>query len=195
MKTAKRLFTVLGALALVLSLAACEKESGPESTALPESSAVSTAPTPQPEPESSWFIPADDLIPDGVEEGTEGFEGLFSQNPIDKKYDADYARAMSFSPMLQACDEATASWEKMMDTAFQAALDTLSGQERDSLQEDQDIWERNAAQQTETAESEAGSDNTAILTAAKEKVLLYRERAKELCQIVYEASGAMPEFE
>ncbi|MCH5353437.1 MAG: hypothetical protein J1E06_08220 [Acutalibacter sp.] len=139
----KKFFMLCLALCLTLCLTGCE-EAEEVSTSVPEvsSEAVSSEPEPESEPEeSSHFVPLPDLIstPDNIEEGS--FEDLFSQNPIDKKYDSDYSMAMSFSTMRQACDVAARNWKNMVDAAYQAALAATPESGKVALQKDQTDWE------------------------------------------------------
>lgn len=192
----------LVSIALCLTLAAacwaCEKQPEVESSSAPVSSAVSTpspeSSAPSSQGESSWFTPAEDLIPSSPEEGSSGFEADFSQNPIDRKYDEDYSMATSFSMMRQACDEAASSWASMVDIAYDAALDVLSGDARTALQQEQDVWEQNLDAALDEIRSQAGEGNEGILTAARQIVLFYRQRAMELCKIKYDVNGELPPF-
>lgn len=199
MNSWKKSFCVGLCLALSASLAACSQEedaaSGSSLPSTPTPSAVSS--TLESEgPESSQFIPSEDLIPSQpAEEGEEAFHELFSQNPIDQKYNADYAAAVSFSMMRQACDEAAESWKAMALTAYQKAASTVSGDELSQLQSRQDLWERETEQQVSKLREDAGSDPGAMLNAARQIVLLYRGRAEELSKIVYSATGGLPSFE
>lgn len=176
---------------MALGLAACENKE-PESSSLPESSSSVVSATP--EPESSRFVPAEDLIstPSGLEEGS--FEYLFSQNPIDKKYDQDYSLASSFSMMRQACNQAARSWRNMIDTAYQAALEVTPEEEKSALQKEQTEWETTAEDRITALREEAGDSNEGVLSSSQQVVLLYRERAMALCRIVFEANGELPEF-
>ncbi|WP_369298522.1 hypothetical protein [uncultured Neglectibacter sp.] len=182
------------ALCLVAGFAACQQQNEDNtSTSLPpeeNSSAVSATP----EPESSHFVPAPDLIstPSGIEEGT--FEYAFSQNPIDKKYDADYSLASSLSMMRQACNQAARNWKNMVDVAYAAALEVTPEDDQSALVQQQTEWEMDLDSRIEEIREEAGDSNEGILTSARQVVLLYRDRAMTLCRIKYEADGALPDF-
>lgn len=197
MKNLKKYLCAGLCLALAAAMAGCsgETEKTPSSS-LPESSAVSAASS-EPEAESSRFVPAPDLIPStpdasGAETG--GFEEEFSQNPIDKKYDEDYSYATSFSMMRQACDEAAKRWETMVETAYNAAMEATPEEERYLVRQEQEQWRLELDDRIDTIRAEAGEDNEGILTAAKQIVLLYRDRAMALCRIKYDADGELPEF-
>lgn len=201
MKCMKRIFNLGLGLLLLCGLWACEQEQVTPSSALPMSSEpVSSAPVEsepllESEPESSWFVPADDLIPSAPQEGeAEGFEAAFSQNPIDKAYDQAYELASSFSMMRQACDEAAGNWLDMVDISYDAALAVLSGDERKALQEEQDVWKDEVNDQIATLREENGDSNTGILSSGRAIVLLYRQRAMELCKIKYDIDGELPSF-
>ena len=132
------LCTVLAGLLCLSLLAGCQ-QNPPEPAPTPVPSAAPTAePTlePAPTPIPTPFVPAEDLIPTPTPapESTEpapddgGFEEAFSQNPIDKAYDEDYRRAMSFSMMRQACDTAARRWREMADIAYEVtAEDIING--------------------------------------------------------------------
>ncbi len=181
--------------ALCAALAGCSGTA--ESSSAAESSAVSAVSS-EPEAESSRFVPAPDLIPSTPEAGSslapDSFEALFSQNPIDKKYDEDYSYASSFSMMQQACDDAARNWKNMVDTAYRAALKALPDEEKNALTQEQDDWLSETENRIDVIRQESGDDNEGILSAAKEIVLVYRDRAMELCRLKFEADGTLPEF-
>lgn len=192
MKILKKFLLLALCPALLFGLAACT--GGPEqvSSDLPESSLAPVSS--EPPAESAWFVPAKDLIPDSPEEGAEGFEADFSQNPIDKAYDESYAQAMSFSAMRQACDEAAQRWRDMVDLSYDAALELLSGEEREALRDEQSLWLSEIEGRVKKIWEEAGDHNEGILNASKEIVLTYRQRAMELCRVKYEQDGTLPDF-
>ena len=182
------------ALCLALCFTACE-ETKETSTSVPEESSEVVSSEPESEPEeSSHFVPAPDLIstPDDMEEGS--FEALFSQNPIDKKYDSDYSMAMSFSTLRQACDTAARNWKNMVEIAYQAALEVTDEKEQSSLIQKQTEWEMALDGKIDRIREEADDTNDGTLASAKKIVLLYRERAMELCKIKFDADGTLPEF-
>lgn len=183
-------------LAFAAAMAACSGETKTPSSSQSESSAASTIFS-EPEAESSRFVPALDLIPstpDASGAEADSFEAEFSQNPIDKKYDEDYSYATSFSMMRQACDEAAKQWRDMVETAYNAAMEAIPEEERYLVRQEQEQWQLELDDRIDTIRAEAGEDNESILTAAKQIVLLYRERAMELCRIKYETDGSLPEF-
>lgn len=193
----KKIILLCLAVCLCFCLIGCE-ETEDVSTSVPEESSefVSSEPAPESEPaeESSHFVPAPDLIsnPDNIEEGS--FEDLFSQNPIDKKYDSDYSMAMSFSMMRQACDVAARNWKNMVDAAYQAAMAATPESGKIALQKDQTDWEIALDGRIDAIREKADDSNDGILASSKEIVLLYRDRAKELCKIKFDADGTLPEF-
>lgn len=193
----KKIILLCLAFCLCFCLIGCE-ETEEVSTSVPEESSeiVSSEPEPESEPaeESSHFVPLPDLIstPDNIEEGS--FEDLFSQNPIDKKYDSDYSMAMSFSTMRQACDVAARNWKNMVDAAYQAAMAATPESGKIALQKDQTDWEIALDGRIDAIREKADDSNDGILASSKEIVLLYRDRAKELCKIKFDADGALPEF-
>ncbi len=191
MKYLKKWLCIGLCAAMALSLAACENKE-PESSTLPDSSSSAVSATP--EPESSRFTPAEDLIstPSGMEEGS--FEDLFSQNPIDKQYDKDYSLASSFSMMRQACNEAARRWRDLIDTVYPEALEHTSEEEKSALQKEQVEWETGVDDRIAAIREEAGDSNDGVLSSSQQVVLIYRERAMALCRIVFEATGELPDF-
>lgn len=187
---------LLGA-AMICAMAACETEqvSSLESSSQP-SSAPSSSMAESSAPESSEFVPAEDLIPsEAPVSGAEDFQALFSQNPIDKQYDADYEVAASFAMMRQACDTAAKSWKNMIDVAYQSALEAASGEQRTRLQEEQSEWAQSIDEEIEQLRADAGDTNEGILESSRQIVLLYRQRAMELCRVKYDIDGELPPFE
>lgn len=181
--------------ALALSMAACSNAEPSSEVSSQVSSAPSSA-VESSQPESSQFVPPDDLIPtESVKPEAEDFETVFSQNPIDQQYDKDYGQAASFSMMRQACNTAAKSWENMIDVAYRAAMDAVSEEERAKLQEEQDLWADELDGKIEEIRAAAGDDNEGVLDSARQIVLLYRERAKELCKLKYDVDGELPAFE
>jgi len=202
MKNLKKYLCAGLCLALAAFMAACSGEtektpsSSQASSGQPESSAVSSAPS-EPEAESSRFVPAPDLIPSTPESSgaeADGFDGEFSQNPIDKQYDEAYSHATSFSMMRQACDEAAKQWKAMVDVAYNAAMGAIPEEDQSALRQEQEQWSAGLNSRIETVRAEAGDDNEGILTASKQIVLIYRDRAMALCRVKYEADGELPEF-
>ncbi len=196
MKLLKYLALMALCMLLCAAFCSCENENNISS---PASSQAESSSQPEftPEPESSQFTPAEDLIPSGEGEGLDDeFSAAFSQNPIDKQYDEDYRLASSFSMMQQACDTAARSWKNMIDTAYDAALAAVPEEEQAAIKESQQDWDANLDGEVEkirSAAEETGT-NEASLSAAKEIVLLYRRRAMELCKIKFEADGTLPAF-
>ena len=190
----KKIVLLCLALCLAICLIGCE-ETKETNTSIPEESSEIVSSEPESEPEdSSHFVPMPDLIstPDNIAEGS--FEDLFSQNPIDKKYDSDYSFATSFSTMRQACDVAARNWKNMVDVAYQAAMEVTPEEEQGALKQEQTQWEINLETEIEDIRAEAGDTNDGILASSKEVVLLYRSRAMELCKIKFDADGTLPEF-
>lgn len=196
MKNFKKYFFAALCICLAVNMTGCTGEKDSESSSHIESSAVSSTVSSETE-ESSAFVPADDLIStvsDVIEGNTEGFEYEFSQNPIDKQYDEDYSLATSFSMMRQACGDASKRWQNMIDIAYHAAVDALPENEQHTVIESHDKWREELDSKLDEIRDNAGDDNEGILAAEKEIVLLYREHAKELCKIKYDADGTLPDF-
>ena len=190
----KRILCALLCAVTVFSLAACEENEpvSSEVSEVQESSAMSEIP----EPESSEFIPSQDLIPSGDTTGdSSDFYAAFSQNPIDKQYDADYAAADAFGMMRAACSSAAERWEAMVDIAYAEAVLCVQGNMQEELQNGQAVWESRVEGDIEDIRAEYGDTNEGILNSEKEIVLYYRSRAMELCETVYNATGELPDFE
>lgn len=192
----KKYIFAIACAALAITLAGCTNEKTPSSE-MPESSAVSEISSAPVEEESSTFIPADDLIstaPGVIAGETEGFDYEFSQNPIDKQYNDDYAVAASFSMMRQACGDAIRRWETMIDNAYEAAVAATPEDEQYLVIQEHEQWLQELDGRLDTIRSEASDDNEGILSAEKQIVLLYREHAMELCKIKYDIDGTLPDF-
>lgn len=198
----KRILCLFLSLLLVIGLAACSGQEEPEPSA-PEATptpAVTEVPeeTPSPEPEATPiatpYYPASDLIPVESDIVPGSFEALFSLNPYDARYDQEYEDASSFSMMRQACDDAASRWLNMVNYAYEKALEILPADQAASLREGQEDWLSVLETRVQVIRDNAGSDTEGILTAAREIVLLYRDRAQELCRVIYEATGALPDF-
>lgn len=186
-------------LLLAAGLTACNGEDTPSSDVSSQVSQVSSQPSSLLEDasseESSEFVPADDLIPsEAPVSGLEDFQSVFSQNPIDKQYDDDYNRAASFSTMLQACNDASSRWERMVDVAYRAAIEVTQGEARTTLQNEQNAWSDSVDGEVEKIRLECGDSAEGTLTSARKIVLFYRQRVMDLCQIKYEADGQLPQF-
>ncbi|MCH5353237.1 MAG: hypothetical protein J1E06_07210, partial [Acutalibacter sp.] len=63
-----------------------------------------------------------------------------------------------------------------------------------ALQKDQTDWEIALDGRIDAIREKADDSNDGILASSKEIVLLYRERAMELCKIKFDLDGTLPEF-
>ena len=182
---------------LVLSMAACENTENSSLVSSEAPSAPSSSAPASSMPESSESAPSSDgpVSSESPSTGAEDFEAAFSQNPIDQKFDDDYSVASSFTMMRKACDTAAKSWKNMIDTSYREALETVSGEERTKLQEEQDQWADELDGKIEQLRADAGDSDEGVLESSRQIVQLYRERAMALCKAVYEATGELPAFE
>ena len=139
---------------------------------------VIPTPAPTPEPESS-AAPA------------EGFEAEFAANPIDQRLEEDLMMASSSSLVLQAYDTAAGFWQDVIDTAYAQAEEALSTDEYAVVQQEQGDWEAALEPAVQEIRAQHGEDEMAAASAV---VDFYKERAKSLCQSIYNATGALPQF-
>ena len=141
------------------------------------------------------IIPPDPETASKIEREPDSFEARFSQNPIDKAYDEEYRQAMSFSMIRQACDTAARRWKAMVEASYNQALAVTTDTGKIAkLKEEQANWEEICENRVQIIREEAPEPNEGLLTAAREIVLLYRDRATELCRVYFDATGELPEF-
>ena len=157
--------------------AAAALQSEPSPTPEPTPAPTAT-PAPTPEPESS-AAPA------------EGFEAEFAANPIDQRLEEDLMMASSSSLVLQAYDTAAGFWQDVIDTAYAQAEEALSTDEYAVVQQEQGDWEAALEPAVQEIRAQHGEDEMAAASAV---VDFYKERAKSLCQSIYNATGALPQF-
>ena len=185
--------------ALALGLTACGEEQAVSSSAAPTpvSSAVEPTPTPEltptpaptpsptpaptPEPESA--LPVGD------------FETEFAENPIDQQFQESMSLATSYTIMQQACDQAAASWQTMIDVAYDTAQRALSAEEWEQVQGEQAQWEAELDGKVDALRALSDDTPDGAISTAQEIVDLYRQRARALCQACYQVTGQMPDFE
>lgn len=183
-------------LILLVCLGGCQSDNDVNSSRVSSqesSQASSEASSSQPESqESQASEPVSSEI--STPDNSEGFEALFSQNPIDLKFDSDMAIASTENRMIQACDAAAKSWQDMIDTSYRAALEAADGEKQAVLQAEQVQWADNL--DAEIAKLQEATDDTqaGALETAQQIVQIYRDRVKELCKSVFDDTGSLPEF-
>ncbi len=181
----KRRITALAlCAALLLCAGACsslgEGGSSPDST--PSSSVVESSPTPTPETETEE--------PSAAEEDPE-FEEAFDLNPIDAQMNQDMATAASASAIQKVYSSAVTLWERFISTLCAQGEETLTGEALAQFQDAQKAWEEGLDDALQAAQEENPDD---AISAARAATEVYRAQAKALCQLLYEATGSMPEF-
>lgn len=99
--------------------------------------------------------------------------------------------ASSSSLVLQAYDTAAGFWQDVIDTAYAQAGEALSTDEYAVVQQEQGDWEAALEPAVQEIRAQHGEDEMAAASAV---VDFYKERAKSLCQSIYNATGALPQF-
>ena len=119
------------------------------------------------------------------------FDTAFEENPIDAKLEEDMANATSTNLILRAYDNGAKLWESLIDTAYGEAQSALTGDALTTLETEQQEWENGLDGAVQAIRDENSEDSIASAKAVME---YYRDRAKVLCQAVYEATGQLPQF-
>ncbi|MFR3239268.1 MAG: hypothetical protein ACLTOU_12190 [Acutalibacter sp.] len=195
----KRRITALAlCAALLLCAGACsslgEGGSSPDST--PSSSVVESSPTPTPSPiptpspAPSPTPETETEEPSAAEEDPE-FEEAFDLNPIDAQMNQDMATAASASAIQKVYSSAVTRWERFIGTLCAQGEETLTGEALAQFQDAQKAWEEGLDDALQAAQEENPDD---AISAARAATEVYRAQAKALCQLLYEATGSMPEF-
>ena len=194
MKPLFRLMCLTLCAGLLLTAGACAQtqEGSSSQSSTSSASVVESQPTPTPAPTPT---PSPSPTAEPTQEPTPSpagdFEAAFEDNPIDAALEEDMMYATSTSLIQRAYDSAAGRWQKLIDTAYQAGEQALTGDQLAQLQEEQSAWKGSLDADVQAIREENSED---ALTAAQKVMEHYRDRAKELCQTVYEATGNMPEF-
>ena len=172
--------------ALLVGASACSQTEADSSSQVstPSVSVVESEPSPTPEP-----TPAPE--PESSAAPAEGFEAEFAANPIDQRLEEDLMMASSSSLVLQAYDTAAGFWQDVIDTAYAQAEEALSTDEYAVVQQEQGDWEAALEPAVQEIRAQHGEDEMAAASAV---VDFYKERAKSLCQSIYNTTGALPQF-
>lgn len=194
MKGFQRFLALALCAGLLLSAGACsqvEKESSSQDST-PSVSVVESEPTPTPTPTPTPAPSAEATPTPQVTVAPSGdFEEEFEANPIDAKLEDDLVYATSNGLIQKAYNKALSRWQTVIQTAYSDGESALAGETLIAFQEEQKTWEKNLDGEIQKIQDENSEDP---LNAAKLTVDYYRDRAKTLCQTVYEATGKMPQF-
>lgn len=190
----KRMLALALCAALLAGASACSQTEADSSSQVstPSVSVVESEPSPTPEPTPApTATPAPTPEPESSAAPAEGFEAEFAANPIDQRLEEDLMMASSSSLVLQAYDTAAGFWQDVIDTAYAQAEEALSTDEYAVVQQEQGDWEAALEPAVQEIRSQHGEDEMAAASAV---VDFYKERAKSLCQSIYNATGALPQF-
>ena len=99
--------------------------------------------------------------------------------------------ASSSGLVLQAYNQAASLWQQLIQTAYEQAGEVLSTDSYALVQQEQGDWEAGLDPELQNIRAQHGEDE---MSAAKDIVNYYKDRAKALCQAVYDATGQLPEF-
>ena len=179
----KRMLALALCAALLVGASACSQTEADSSSQVstPSVSVVESEPSPTPEPTPApTATPAPTPEPESSAAPAEGFEAEFAANPIDQRLEEDLMMASSSSLVLQA-----------YDTAYAQAGEALSTDEYAVVQQEQGDWEAALEPAVQEIRAQHGEDEMAAASAV---VDFYKERAKSLCQSIYNATGALPQF-
>ena len=197
MKPFIRLACLVLCAGLLLAASACSQQDSSQASTVSESSVESEAtPTPEPTeaptPEPSTPTPAPTPSPEPESSPAAGdFEAAFADNPIDAQLEEDLSFASSNALVQQAYSSAVDRWETLIQTAYAQAEEALSTDEYAVVQQEQGDWEAALEPAVQEIRAQHGEDEMAAASAV---VDFYKERAKSLCQSIYNATGALPQF-
>lgn len=211
-----RIFCSIFCAFLLLGSAACSRQIAetPSSSQAQESvsSAPQETPTPAPtqEPDSTPSLSqAEDPNWSGSitsgEEGTteylppietedEQFQKAFAGNAIDSQFELEYSTSTSLTLMSQACNHAAERWKLMIDIVYQEVLELAGEDDRNSIKSAQEEWAAGVGGRLQEIRDAAQEASGGALEAARSTMLLYRERAVQLCELQYSLNGTLPDF-
>jgi hypothetical protein len=194
MKPLFRMMCLALCAGLLLTAGACAQtqEESSSQISTPSVSVVENEPTPTPTPTPT---PSPTPTVEPTQEPTPApagdFEAAFEENPIDAALEEDMMYATSTSLISRAYDNAANRWLKVIDTACATGEATLPKDVLTQFLEEQAAWEASLDSDIQAIRDENSEDG---LASAEAVMNHYRDRAKALCQTVYEATGNMPEF-
>lgn len=199
----KRWNTLLIAFAVLLLpvfLSGCEnlQLSSPSSSsqAAPNSDvssepAPTVEPTLEPTPEPSAVSSAVSEL----EKPAADFDQVFDGNSLDAALEDELAEASSSHAILQAYENAESRWKSFIQLTYNNGKSQLSGEDLERFQQEQESWEESIDIVVEGIRADAGDDSDGKLTAARMIQERYREWGKSLAQVIYDATGELPDFE
>ena len=194
MKPMFRLMCLTLCAGLLLTAGACAQtqEGSSSQSSTSSASVVESQPTPTPAPTPT---PSPTPTAEPTQEPTPSpagdFEAAFADNPIDAALEEDMMYATSTSLIQRAYDSAAGRWQKLIDTACATGEATLPKDVLTQFLEEQAAWEASLDSDIQAIRDENSEDG---LASAEAVMNHYRDRAKALCQTVYQATGNMPEF-
>lgn len=203
MNRAKRLTCTVAALLCMVLLAGCSKTQqasastplSPSSVDTPVSSAVSSAPSASSQ-EAPSLPPSAEQPPESgsagqtipIETSDKNFNVLFAKNPLDTAYVKENDQAVSTVEMIQISEKYSALWKKEVQNAYDSLLKTAPVEKQASIKQEQQKWEQNLDAQIEKISTEAqnAGGSLAQLDASSKRMELYRTRAAEVYQELYQ---------
>ena len=209
----KKIGCVLCCAALLLSLAACSKQTGasadptpaPEATARPEATPApedGASPTPAPEGTDAEPTPAPEggtssttehtsVLP-APESGSDDFRKAFEENPIDAQYAEDLELAASMAAIIAASNTASESWQAQIDSVYKQILERGDEETVEQAKEAQSHWVNEQSDALKAIRDAVSEDDAmAAVTVAENIMLYYRTRAIDLCAVLYEIDGKL----
>lgn len=199
----KRWNTLLIAFAVLLLpvfLSGCEnlQLSSPSSSsqAAPNSDASSEpAPTVEPTLEPTPEPSAVSSAVSELEKPAADFDQVFDGNSLDAALEDELAEASSSHAILQAYENAESRWKSFIQLTYNNGKSQLSGEDLERFQQEQESWEESIDVVVEGIRADAGDDSDGKLTAARMIQERYRVWGKSLAQVIYDATGELPDFE
>lgn len=189
------IFLSAALLLLPVTLSGCDgvqTPSAPSSSTADPTQAPTEEPTASPESE---IEASPEVEPTEEPAYTDGFEEAFAENPIDKQLAEDLDVASSSSAILKAYENAGTYWRAMVPLAYAAAGEVSDEEGRAQLEQEQQAWEDSIDGIVAEIEEKNGDSGDGKITAARQIEERYRETAKILCEIVFEKTGELPDFE
>lgn len=137
-----------------------------------------------------------DTLPE-IETGSDEFKEDFKQNDIDKSYAESAGGTYSVTEMKQLISDTVEKWKSYIDVVYAQALETASSDtEKETIKSEQEKWVSEIDGKIEEISTSAqGGGSQASLDASAKIMSLYRDRAAELCNIVYTNTGSIPSFD
>ena len=206
----KRISLVIGFLVLCTILGACsgiENESS-ESSAI-ESSGIEAEVVIPPETSSTEIVSVPENIPSSPEESSSSssedtshsenmlpaistddtaFNEKFAQNTLDLAYEEEMMSALSANEWVDICSNYSQLWKNEADNAYKELLAVVPDDRYTTLREEQEQWATDVEGQIQDIRSSAQTEGGSLVmfNASSEIMLLYRTRAAELDQELFD---------